>query len=170
MITQAYQKFIRISPRKLKVMADSVRGLPLLELDQNLKFMSQKSAQILAKVVKQAISNAKSQEADLSQWTVSSIDILKGPTFKRWRAVSRGRGHTILKRTAHLKVVLKTKDKIKQPAVITKKNIKTPTPKLVKGQNQPSPAKKSLAVKKAGPEKATNINLKMKKTKNGSKS
>lgn len=104
---QSYQKYLRISPRKLKVMTDSVKNLTLDKMLTSLSFIHHKTAKILLKVLKQAVANAKNVDSDLKKWTVASIQILKGPTYKRWQPVSRGRAHSIMKRTCHVRIVLK---------------------------------------------------------------
>jgi len=146
---QAYQKYIRISPRKLKLMADSVKNMDISEMIDVLKFTNKKSALVLAKVLKQARANAKQKEFDIKKWKIKAIQVLKGPTYKRWRAVSRGRAHSIMKRTSHLRVVLKLKEdkiskKVKNEAKASEKN----TSKVDLKKTQKPKAKQKLSVKK----------------------
>src|SRR4030042_5345341 len=105
---KTYQKTIRISPRKLKTMITTIKGMDLAAIQNTLPFTAKRSARILAKVLKQAAANAKIKEPDLKRWSLVSIQALKGPTSKRFKAVSRGRAHSIMKRTSHLRIVMET--------------------------------------------------------------
>jgi len=109
MEVRAYQKMVRLSPRKLQLVADSVRHLPPQQALTSLRFMNKHGAVFLAKVLKQALSNATNNH-NLAAATlkIKHIYIEAGPTLKRWQAVSRGRGHEILKRTSHIKVILES--------------------------------------------------------------
>ena len=111
---KAESKYIRISPRKLQLVAKEVKDLSLKEALENLALLRKKAAKPLLKTLKSAIANAahnfKLKEEDLK---IKSIEVLKGPIFKRWRPVSRGRVHPYQKRTSHIKVILEEKSKIK---------------------------------------------------------
>lgn len=108
---KAIQRYIRTSPRKLRLVADSVRGLPADRALEYLKFMGKRAALPLAKTIRQATSSAKEQLGiDSSDLIVKVIDIGEGPTFKRFRAVSRGTAHSIMKRSSHIRVILESKN------------------------------------------------------------
>lgn len=106
---QAEQKYIRTSPRKIRQVADGIRHLtPVVALKQ-LEFMSERASKPLLRVIKQAVANAaQNHKIDASNLLFDHILVDEGPTYKRWRAVSRGRAHSIFKRTSHIKVVLTT--------------------------------------------------------------
>lgn len=102
---QAYQKFIRQSPRKLRLVADMVRGMPVETALAQLSVSSKRAAEVLAKTIRQAQANAVQKfNVPAHELIVDALEIEEGPTYKRWRPVSRGRAHTILKRTSHIKV------------------------------------------------------------------
>lgn len=105
------QKYIRISPQKIRLLADSIRGLTPPEALEHLRFMNKRSSDPLYKVIKSALANAKVKKG-LSPEALKfkSIDIGKGPTYKRWRAVSRGAAHSVFKRTSHITVELEEKN------------------------------------------------------------
>lgn len=111
---KAESKYVRVSPRKLKLVADSIKGLPLKGALETLAFLKKKATQPLIKILKSAtasaVHNFKLKEEDLK---IRSIEILKGPMMKRWRPVSRGRTHQYFKRTSHIKITLEEKSKIK---------------------------------------------------------
>lgn len=146
---QAYQKYIRISPRKLKVMIGSVKGMPPAKMVNTLSFINNKSAKILLKVMKQAMANARQVDSDISHWTIKTIQALKGPTYKRHQPVSRGRAHAILKRTSHLRIVLEKKEevkKIEKSKLNLKTGLKKPNKPLAKIKKQNKLTSQTTAV------------------------
>ncbi len=108
---KAKQTNIRISPRKLRLVADSIRELTPLEALVYLRFLNKSAAQPLAKVIKSALANAKTNHGlDPKNLRFKTVMIGKGPTYKRWRAVSRGSAHSIFKRTSHIFIELEEKN------------------------------------------------------------
>jgi len=107
---QATQKYLRTSPRKLRLVADAVRGLPVSTALSYLRFTGKRAALPVAKVITAAAAAAKNG-AGLSpqELLVKTITVGDGPTYKRWQAVSRGSAHSIRKHTAHLSVTLERK-------------------------------------------------------------
>jgi len=103
----AEQKYIRISPRKIRLIANAITKLPPLEAIDRLNFLNKRGAKTLAKTIKQAMANAvnnlKIKQENLK---FAKIEVLKGATNKRWRPVSKGRAHSIFKRTSHIKIIL----------------------------------------------------------------
>jgi large subunit ribosomal protein L22 len=74
---------------------------------QILKFMPQKAAGILEKIVRSAVANADhNADVDIDLLVIRNIIADQGPTLKRWKARARGRGTRILKRTSHITVIL----------------------------------------------------------------
>lgn len=101
------QKYIRTSPRKLRLVADAVRALSPEQALLHLKFMDKAASSPLYKAIKQALSNAKDQAGlEASKLAFKTIDIMSGPTYKRFQAVSRGMAHSIMKRTSHIRIEL----------------------------------------------------------------
>lgn len=108
---QAVQKYIRMSPRKLRLIAKAVVKLDPSEALVHLKFTTKNAADPLSKVIKSALANAKTNfGAKPENLRFKEIQVMEGPTYKRWRAVSRGMAHSIMKRTSHIKVVLEEKN------------------------------------------------------------
>lgn len=104
---KAIQKYIRTSPRKLRLVADAVRSLEPTDALIKLRFLDKRAATPLLKVVKQALANAKNARGlKPEEVRFKHIDISEGPTYKRWRAVSRGSAHGIFKRSSHIKIEL----------------------------------------------------------------
>ena len=110
MEAKAVAKYVRMSPSKLKPLADLVRGKDLTEALTILKFTPGKSAEYVEKVVQSAKANAENNfEMDPANLYVAEIFVNQGPTMKRWRAGSQGRAGRILKRSSHISVTLNEK-------------------------------------------------------------
>jgi len=107
MEVRAVSKYVRISPRKVHKVIGAVKGKPVEIGIQTLKFMPQKAASILEKIVRSAVANADHNAAiDIDLLVIRNITADQGPTLKRWKARARGRGTRILKRTSHITVIL----------------------------------------------------------------
>jgi len=107
---KANGKNIRISPKKLRVVAEVVRGMQAEEALKFLKFAPRKGADLLYKVVHSAVSNAvHNDKQKASELYLDTLIITKGIVYKRGRPVSRGRMHPILKRTSNIKLELQVK-------------------------------------------------------------
>ncbi|MDQ2809550.1 MAG: 50S ribosomal protein L22 [Chloroflexota bacterium] len=107
MEVRATAKFIRSSPRKVRLLLDVVRGKSVTEAVAVLRFMPQAAARDVLSVVKSAAANAENNfQMAPDDLFITSIYANEGPTFKRFRAKARGQGTRILKRTSHITVVV----------------------------------------------------------------
>lgn len=107
MQVSATAKNIRISDRKIGLLVDQIKKMNPQEAVDILNFTNKASSQPLKKVIASAMANAKNNLGlDQNSLKFKTILVERGPVFKRFRAVSRGRGHSILKRTTHLTVTL----------------------------------------------------------------
>ena len=107
MEAKAILRTARISPRKARLVADQVRGMPVARAADLLQFSDKKAAQMIRKVLWSAISNAENNlGADIDELKVSTIMVDEGPVLKRFMARAKGRGTRILKRTSHITVVV----------------------------------------------------------------
>ena len=105
---KATLKYARISARKVKIVADLIRGKDVDEALAILKFTPRGAADIIAKVVKSAKANAENNhEMDADKLYIASIVANQGPTIKRFMPRAQGRATMIRKRTSHIEVVLK---------------------------------------------------------------
>ena len=110
METRAVAKFVRISPRKIRLVMDQVRGKQVGEALNILSFAPQRGARILKKLVNSAIANAEQNTGvDVDSLYIMRVYADEGPTLKRWRPRAQGRATSIRKRTSHLTVVLNEK-------------------------------------------------------------
>ncbi len=110
MEAKAVAKYVRMSPIKLKPVADLVRGKDINEALTILKFTPGKGAEIVEKVVQSALANADVKEMDTDNLYVAEVYANQGPTMKRWRAGSQGRASIILKRSSHVGVTLRERN------------------------------------------------------------
>ncbi len=96
-----------LSAQKGRLVADQIRGLSVGKAIQTLAFSPKKAAHLVKKVLESAIANAEHNEgADIDELKVSAIFVDEGPTYKRMRARAKGRGARILKRRAHITVIV----------------------------------------------------------------
>ena len=107
METRAAARFIRISPRKIRLVMDQVRGKKAGEAIKVLSFAPQKGAHILKKLIHSAVANAEQNSSvDVDELYIKRIYADEGPILKRWRPRAQGRANRIRKRTSHLTVIL----------------------------------------------------------------
>ena len=107
MEVKAIARHVRISPQKVRMLADAIKGKPVDKAMDMLRFMPQKSAGIVEKVIRSAVANADQEpDVDIDTLIVGNLLVDCGPTLKRFKARARGRGTRILKRTSHVTVVL----------------------------------------------------------------
>jgi large subunit ribosomal protein L22 len=107
MEVRAVSKYVRVSPQKVRVLIEAVKGKPVEAGLNALKFMPQKAAKLLEKTVRSAVANADQiPDIDVDALIIRNITADQGPMLKRFRARARGRGARILKRTTHITVVL----------------------------------------------------------------
>jgi large subunit ribosomal protein L22 len=104
---QAKARYVRVAPRKARLVADQIRGLPVPDAQTLLAFSSRGAARDLAKLIGSAASNAENNHDLVAEdLRIAEVRVDEGPTLKRWRARARGRATRIEKKTCHLSVVL----------------------------------------------------------------
>ena len=97
----------------MRIVADKVRGKGVAEALNTLHYLPQKAATPIEKTISSAVANLFDQakgSIDETSLYVSEIFVDEAPFFKRFRPVSRGRGHGIIKRNSHLTVVVASRD------------------------------------------------------------
>jgi len=116
MEARAIARHVRMSPRKVRLVVDQIRGKSVNEAYQILQFSPKAASEPISKTLRSAVANAqyKAREADevldVDDLVVSSAYVDEGPTLKRYRAAAMGRAAPIRKRTAHITVVVDLKD------------------------------------------------------------
>src|SRR6476660_2856784 len=104
-VVRASARYVRVTPRKARLVADQVRGLPVSEARTLLDFSTRGAARDIGKLIASAAANAEANhELVAEDLRVAQINVDAGPTLKRWRARARGRATRIEKRTAHVSV------------------------------------------------------------------
>jgi len=107
MEVRAITKHLPISPQKLRLVCDQVRGMDAEEAAIVLQYMPQKGSEFVGKTVASALANAVNNfDLNPSNMYISQIYAGEGPTLKRFKAGARGRYKPRLKRTSHLWVIL----------------------------------------------------------------
>lgn len=105
-----------MSPRKVRLVADLVRGLPAVEAEAQLSFFRRAAAAPVLKLLKSAVANAENNfKLDRASLKVKTITVDGGPTLKRFRPRAHGSAATIRKRTSHITIVL-SDGKVAAPA------------------------------------------------------
>jgi len=107
MEVRAVAKYIRVSPRKVRLIMDQLRGKRVEEALNALTFAPQKSARIVKKLINSAVANAEeNSHIDVDTLYIKRLYADEGPTLKRFRPRAMGRASRIRKRTSHLTVIL----------------------------------------------------------------
>jgi large subunit ribosomal protein L22 len=107
---KAIAKYIRIAPRKVRIVADLIRGKSVGEAFAILQHTPKVASEVIEKVLKSAVANAEhNYDMNVDELFVSTIYVDKGPTAKRIHPRSRGQAFKILKRSSHVTVMVKEK-------------------------------------------------------------
>lgn len=107
--SRAYLRDLRIAPRKVRAVVDTVRGQPVEQALARLRFTPKAAAFPVAKLIRSAIANAENKAAgniDIDRLFVKTIVVDQGPTLRRFRARAQGRAARINKKTSHVTVEL----------------------------------------------------------------
>lgn len=105
MSTSARLKFARISPQKVRLVADQVRGLPVGRALDILTFSNKKAAILIKAVLESAIANAEHNDgADIDELKVDTVLVDGAPMLKRVSPRARGRANRLMKRTSHITI------------------------------------------------------------------
>jgi large subunit ribosomal protein L22 len=148
---RAVAKWVRMSPRKARLVVDHIRGRSVPEARTVLAFTPRAAARELEKVLRSAVANAEANHNLVGDdLVVSKAFVDEGPVIKRWRARARGRGVRIQKPTCHITITLSGRERAPAPAA-------PPPPKEETTAEEPKPkaaARKPAAKKPAAKKKA----------------
>ena len=110
MEVKARLRFVRIAPRKARLVADLIRGKKSEEALSILTFTKKAAAKIVSKLLKSAVANATQKKTiDIDRLYVKQITVDQGPMMKRFQPRGLGRATMIRKRTSHIAIVLDEK-------------------------------------------------------------
>jgi large subunit ribosomal protein L22 len=106
---KASAKNVRISPRKVRMVVDSVRGKSVSQAMSILTFTRKKAAQPVQKLLRSAVANANENNgiSEVDDLFIDRITVDEGPTLKRYMPRARGRATPIHKRTSHIRIILR---------------------------------------------------------------
>ncbi|MBH16543.1 MAG: 50S ribosomal protein L22 [Gemmatimonadetes bacterium] len=116
MEAKAIARMVRMSPRKVRLVVDQIRGKLVNEAYAILKFSNKFAAEPVGKTLRSAVANAQNKAEgadevlDLDELRVETAFVDEGPTYKRWRASAMGRGSPRRRRTSHITVIVNTED------------------------------------------------------------
>lgn len=111
-VAVARTKTVRIAPRKMRLVADLIRGRKVVDARDVLAYTLKGAAPVILKVLEAAVANAENaaverrERVDTDAMVISTILINEGPTLRRYRPVPRGRATRIRKRTSHVELYL----------------------------------------------------------------
>jgi large subunit ribosomal protein L22 len=150
---KAVAKWVRMSPRKARLVIEHIRGRSVPEARTVLAFTPRAAAREIEKVLSSAVANAEANhDLDGDELVVSAAYVDEGPVMKRWRPRARGRAARIKKPTCHITVKLTTLEPVPGPA--PKAEPKVEEPKAEEPKQKPAPRKKAPAEKKTEEAKA----------------
>jgi large subunit ribosomal protein L22 len=105
---KASAKYVRIAPGKVRLVARILPGKKVEEALALLKYLPQRGARLVLKVVESAVANAEQRpQIDVDTLVIKGVKVDCGPSLKRFQARAMGRVNRILKRSSHITVVLK---------------------------------------------------------------
>jgi large subunit ribosomal protein L22 len=121
MSVTAKLKYLRIAPRKVRLTADLIRGKKALDAQNSLRFLTNKPAGVILKLLNQALANARNNfKLDEENLYISKITVDGGPILKRFRPRARGSANEIQKKTSHILIILdEIKKGVKKTEAIT---------------------------------------------------
>lgn len=141
--SKAHLRFLRLSPRKVRLVVDLVRGKGLKEADAQLLHLNKRASDPVRKLIASAAANAVNNHGlQRDALYIRSITVDQGPTLKRYQPRAFGRAGTIRKRTSHVSVELAEREGA------------TPAPSEASSLNQEPKTKSSVKQTTARPKKA----------------
>src|SRR5258706_13893201 len=107
----AIAKSVRVSPRKVRLVADSIRNMQATKALSQLTLVEKRGSNILSNVLKSAIANAvNNKKLVQDNLIIARLEVSQGPALKRFHASTRGRVHPYKKKGSHIRVVLTEKE------------------------------------------------------------
>ncbi|PIR81083.1 50S ribosomal protein L22 [Candidatus Kuenenbacteria bacterium CG10_big_fil_rev_8_21_14_0_10_39_14] len=137
METTAKLRYLRMSPRKVRLVVDAIRGVSVEQALARLKFSDKRAVQPVAKLLNSAIANAEhNQDLKRDNLLIKEIKVDEGPVLKRWRSRAFGRAAGIQKRTSHISIVLSEIKPSKEKADKKKGAAKSQEVKIVRSLDE----------------------------------
>ena len=109
---EAQLNYVHIAPRKMRLVANLVKGMDVSRAETQLRFLTKRASHPLVKLLRSAVANAKHNfQLDEKDLVIQKITVDGGPVLKRFRARAFGRAARLRKRTSHVTLVLKVREK-----------------------------------------------------------
>ena len=143
----AQLNYLRIAPRKVRLVADLVQGLPVNEAEAQLLLMRKRSAPAILKLLRSAVANAKNnQKLEEEKLYIESLMVDGGPMLKRYLPRARGSASPIQKKMSHVTIVLGEKAELRPPRfkIVRPKKVKLPP-----GASRPKKEKRTEEMKES---------------------
>ena len=132
MEAKASLRYLRITPRKVRIVADLIRGKNVSQALAQLAFVEKRAAEPLAKLLRSAVANADQAakgNLDVDQLRVKELMVDQGPSLRRYMPRAMGRAFKVLKKTSHISLTVSDvpapKKKINKPKKATRKSTTT---------------------------------------------
>ncbi len=141
-LVNASLKQLRMSPKKVRLVVNVIRGMNAGKADAQLHFMNKAASVPVQKLLKSAVANATHNfKAEEDSLVVKEIAVDDGPTLHRWRPRARGRASRIRKRTSHIRIILSGKapepaDKKDDASKAETKKVEAPKPKAEESKKE----------------------------------
>ena len=148
-------KNYRQSPRKVRLVADAIRGKKVADAHVELKFMPKRASDVIRKLIDSAAANAvTNQGQNIADLVVKNVEVNQGVTLKRHRARARGSAFKINKRTSNINITLENKNSkveapVKEDKKVAKKVVKKAAVKKTELKKAPAKAVTKKVVKKS---------------------
>lgn len=135
-------RYLKIATRKVRFVADVVRGLSLREAESQLLFSPRRASADLLKLLHSAAANAKQQKLNVDKLLITEVRVDQGPKQKRWMPRARGSASPIEKRTSHVTIVLKESDAVRPVKFVIHEKPKKKAEKEKKAKSESKDKKK----------------------------
>ena len=107
---KAKARYIKMSPKKIRLVIDVIRNMEVVDALAQLKFINKLATKPVDKLLNSAVANAKHNfDTEKDNLYIKEIRVDEGPTTKRWKPRAFGRASTIRKRSSHISIILKAK-------------------------------------------------------------
>lgn len=147
-IGQAGIRNLNISPRKVRLAADLIRGMEANDALAQLQLLNKRSSRPLAKLLRSAIINAKTKGLDINRLVIDTVTVDKGKMLKR--ALARGRGHVspVEKRQSHVSLIVRETEGVQPSRFVISEKPKSTKQKQSTGARKPKFEKKDETIRK----------------------
>lgn len=113
--SSAKLRYLRIAPRKARLVANVIKGLAVGEAEAQLMFNAKRASDPVLKLLRSAVANAKNKQLNAEKMVVKEIRVDGGPMIKRWLPRAQGRATPLQKKSSHITLIIEESEKISVP-------------------------------------------------------